>query len=55
MDEQKTSSTRANHHRCACCSKAEYEFPEELMTPELLKLKETLTKEEFEALMKGLM
>lgn len=44
-----------NHHRCACCAKAEFEFPEEMMTPELRELKGKMSKEEFEELMKGLM
>lgn len=55
MADQTPPSRKKNHHRCACCGKTGFEFPDELMTPELQKLKATMSPEEFEELMKGLM
>lgn len=55
MSDDNPTSTRPNHHRCACCTKAKFEIPEEMMTEEMKILKENLSEEEFEELMKGLM
>jgi len=55
MSDEKPTSARPNHHRCACCTKAKFEIPEEMMTEEMKVLKENMTEEEFEALMKGMM
>jgi hypothetical protein len=40
---------------CQCCGPTSYEFPDELLTPELKKLKESMTAAEFEELMKSMM
>ena len=49
-DDQKTSSCQG----CGCCGPIEYVFNDEDLTPELLKLKASLSPEEFEEFMKAL-
>ncbi len=51
----KNDNKKPDHDHCACCGPTEYEFPEELLTPELKALKDSMSKEEFEELMKSLM
>lgn len=54
-DDHKQDDKKAGHDHCACCGPTEFEFPEELLTPELKALKESMTPEEFEELMKAMM
>lgn len=55
MSDPQNPPLKANHHRCACCTKAKFEIPEEMMTEEMKLLKEKMSDEEFEKLMMGLM
>lgn len=52
--DHKSSENSCSKSHCGCCGPIEFEFPEELMTPELKKMKESMSPEEFAELMKAL-
>lgn len=47
-------SAQSSCQGCGCCGPVEYEFKDEDLTPELLKLKASMSSEEFEEFMKAL-
>jgi hypothetical protein len=55
QDPKKDDSKKKDHHHCGCCGPTGFEFPEEMMTPEIKALKETMSPEEFEKIIIGMM
>lgn len=54
-DQQKDDQKKDDHAQCACCGPTDFEFPEELMTPEIKAFKESMSPEEFQKLMEAMM
>lgn len=51
----KDDSKKKDHHHCGCCGPTGFEFPEEMMTPEIQALKDSMSPEEFEKIILSLM
>lgn len=54
-DHEDDQSSNSSCEGCGCCGPTEFEFKDEDLTPEVLKMKESLGEEAFKEFMIGMM